>query len=64
MERRHVREINKTDDILGGQADTLKKAPAGNRHLNPLDPEYVYPGGTENINSLNDPFGQKTSSMS
>ena len=27
MQRRQVRELNRTDDIEGGQADTLKRGP-------------------------------------
>ena len=64
MERRQVRENNKTDDIVGGQASTLKRAPQGTRNINPLDPEYQYLGGTENINTNNDPYGNRHSSMS
>jgi len=31
---------------------------------NPLTPSYFYPGGAENIDLQNDPFGHKTCSMS
>ena len=34
------------------------------RKLNPLQPEYRYPGGQENINYLNDPYGASGSSVS
>ena len=64
MKRRQVRPANQTSDLPGGQADTLRKAPTGNRHLNPLEPNYFYPGGAENINTLNDMYGEKTCSMS
>lgn len=64
MQRRQVRPINKNEDIIGSQADTLKKAFVGKRCLNPLEPIYFYPGGTENVNTLNDPYGTKTCSMS
>ena len=30
---------------------------------NPLSPSYFYPGGAENVNAMNDPYGEKTSSM-
>ena len=63
MERRQVRPINETKDILGGQADTLKRGTGSNRQSNPLNPFYEYPGGTENINLQNDPFGETTCSM-
>ena len=59
-----MRAINDTSDIPGGQAGTLKKAPEGTRHLNPLTPNYAYLGGNENMNTLNDPYGEKTCSMS
>ena len=36
----------------------------GKRSCNPLTPEYFYPGGTENVNTMNDPYGEKTCSMS
>ena len=55
--------MNKTDDIEGGQADTLKRCPKGNRHINPLEPNYFYPGEAENVNNQNDPYGMRTSSM-
>jgi len=45
--RRDVRPINKTDDITGAQADSLKKRTTTNRHLSPLDPQYQFPGHTE-----------------
>ena len=64
MDRRQVRPINETGDIPGGQADTLKKAPVGSKPRNPLNPSYFYPGGAENMNTLNDPYGEKTNSMS
>ena len=53
-----------TDDIPGSQADTLKRAPKGDRSINPLEPQYQYPGNRENINTANDPYGFKTCSMS
>ena len=51
------------EDIAGCQASTLKRAfvggsgGAGNRNINPLEPNYFYPGGAENIDHLNDAFG-------
>ena len=64
VERRQVRPLNKNDDIEGSQPDTLKKAFVGKRNLNPLEPNYFYPGGAENINTMNDPYGLKNCSMS
>lgn len=64
MDRRQTRATNETKDILGGQADTLKRAPVGKRNVNPLEPNYFYPGATENINTVNDPYGERTNSMS
>ena len=63
IERRQVRPVNDTKDIAGGQADTLKRGAGSDRHINPLNPFYQYPGGTENINLQNDPFGVTTCSM-
>lgn len=64
MERRQTREINKTDDIAGCAASTVQKGPDTKRCLNPLSPEYVIPGCKEQpVNSVNDPYGMKTSSM-
>ena len=64
MDRRQVRPINELADIAGCQAGTLKKAFVGKRNINPLEPNYFYPGGSENVNHLNDPYGEKTNSMS
>ena len=64
MDRRQVRPHNKNDDIEGSQPDTLKRGLTGNRIIDPLDPSYFYPGGTENINTANDPYGLKNCSMS
>jgi len=64
MDRRQVRPVNEIGDIPGGQAGTLKKAFKGNRSVNPLTPNYLYPGGTENVDAMNDPYGEKVSSMS
>lgn len=64
MDRRQTRSINVTSDIAGCQADTLKRAFVGKRNLNPLEPNYFYPGDAENANNVNDPFGEKTCSMS
>ena len=57
MKRRQVREINKNDDIIGCQADTLKRAVATKRNINPLDPDYEVPGAKEGFNVMNDPYG-------
>ena len=64
MERRQVRPLNKNDDIDGSKPDTLKRGLSGKRVINPLEPSYFYPGGTENVNTLNDPYGLKNCSMS
>ena len=63
MKRRQVREVNVTSDIQGGQADTLKRACTTKRCLNPLEPSYVIPGHSEYLNTINDPYGERTSSM-
>lgn len=42
----------------------MKRSFAGNRCLDPLNPQYFYPGGAENINVINDPYGEVTCSMS
>ena len=66
VDRKDVREINQTKDIQGCQADTLKRGFIGEQRNvnNPLTPSYFYPGGAENIDLQNDPFGHKTCSMS
>lgn len=64
MDRRQVRPHNKNDDIEGSQPDTLKRGLNGKRVIDPLDPSYFYPGGTENINTANDPYGLKNCTMS
>jgi hypothetical protein len=62
--RKDVREMNKTSDIEGCKADTLKRAPDTKRCLNPLDPSYVVPGAGERpVDDLNDPYNMKHSSM-
>lgn len=43
-ERREFRQMNRTDDIDGAKAGSLKKCPATNRISNPLDPTYTVPG--------------------
>ena len=64
IERRQVRPCNKIEDIPGSQADTYKRGFQGQRHCNPLSPQYFYPGETENHNSQNDPYGERNNSMS
>ena len=64
MDRRQVRPHNRNDDIEGSQPDTLKRGLNGKRVIDPLDPNYFYPGGAENINTANDPYGLKNCSMS
>ena len=64
MDRRDVRLINRVDDIAGCGPDTIRRAPNTKRNLNPLIPEYVVPGCAEApVNDLNDPYGEKVSSM-
>lgn len=45
--RREVRGINRTDDIEGAQANSLKKGTQTNRFTSPLDPDYQFLGHTE-----------------
>lgn len=47
--RREVRELNRTDDIEGAQAGSLKRGTQSKRVTNPLDPSYQIPGATELI---------------
>lgn len=56
-ERKQFREINKTDDIEGANSGSLKKAPTTKRQLNPLSPEYKFPGHTDLVDKLN-PFSK------
>ena len=63
MKRRQVRPANKTDDIPGGQADTLRRCVSTTRQSNPLVPDYQVPGAAEGFNVMNDPYGQAASSM-
>lgn len=56
-ERKDYREINKTDDITGAKAGSLKKGPTTMRVSNPLDPNYSLPGYSELANP-NDVYGQ------
>jgi len=68
-ERRQIREVNYSKDIQGSVPGTLVhgiKRPEGmkNRTTNPLAPAYQFPGSSEQpIDRLNDPFGEKGSSM-
>jgi hypothetical protein len=43
-ERKEYREINRTDDIEGARAGSLRKGPNTKRVSNPLDPTYEIPG--------------------
>jgi hypothetical protein len=45
--RREVRGVNRTDDIDGAQAGSLKKGTQTKRFTSPLDPHYQYLGHTE-----------------
>lgn len=56
--RRDFRELNVTQDIPGAQRSTLKKGMKTKRCLNPLVPDYKYPGhlqDQEYVRSLYDP---------
>jgi hypothetical protein len=46
-ERKEYRQINKTDDIEGARAGSLKKGPTTTRISNPLDPTYEIPGAKD-----------------
>ena len=64
MERRDVRQINQVDDIERCGPDTVKRAPATKRNLNPLDPNYNVPGCSEQpVGVAHDPYGMAASSM-
>jgi len=43
-ERKEFRDINQTADIQGAQRSTLLKGISTLRQLNPLTPDYKYPG--------------------
>ena len=64
MKRRDVREINRVNDIDGCGPDTHKRGPNTKRVTNPLEPAYDVPGcGEGDAMDLNDPYGEKLSSM-
>lgn len=46
-ERKDFRQTNRTEDIEGAKAGSLKKGPTTNRISNPLDPDYAIPGQKE-----------------
>ena len=52
-QRRGVRGINKTDDIDGAQAGSLKRGTNTKRFTNPLDPNYQLLGHTELVDPSN-----------
>jgi hypothetical protein len=45
--RRDIRGVNRTDDIDGAQAGSLKKGTQTKRFTSPLDPQYQFLGHTE-----------------
>ena len=64
--RRTYRETGRNDDIIGSAANTVKHGisiPEGHKQrvLNPLMPEYQFPGATEVAED--DVFGFKSSTM-
>ena len=46
-DRKDYRQINRTDDIDGAKAGSLKKGPTTTRISNPLDPTYEIPGAKD-----------------
>lgn len=44
------------NDIKGTRSGSLQKGITSNRHLNPLQPEYVFPGQVE-LGKGNNPYG-------
>jgi hypothetical protein len=57
-ERRQIREIANNTDIYGSNAGSLRKGPNTIRSINPLMPNYQFPGRTELIN-VNDAYGKQ-----
>ena len=53
-----MKQTNITSDIIGCQADSLKKAPTTIRCTHPLDPNYQMPGRNE-LSNINDAFGKR-----
>ena len=51
------------NDVPGCNPDTVKKAITTNRNLNPLDPQYKFPGHTEEIVFGLNAYGPEGSSM-
>jgi len=55
-ERRQIREITNNNDIYGSNAGSLRRGPNTIRSINPLMPNYQFPGRTED---LNDAYGKQ-----
>ena len=50
-QRKQFKELNRTDDIEGARAGSLRKAPKTLRVSNPLDPAYTNPGEKDLLNT-------------
>ena len=62
--REHFGQMPKSyNDIPGNKADTLKKCMTTDRHLNPLDPAYQFPGHSEPVEAGLAAYGAEGSSM-
>jgi hypothetical protein len=57
--RKDYIETNKTSDIEGANAGSLKKSPTTKRNINPLNPNYMMPGASELVDGLNMYSGKK-----
>jgi len=57
-ERRQIREIANNTDIYGSNAGSLRKGPNTIRSINPLMPNYQFPGRNELIN-VNDAYDKQ-----
>lgn len=63
-QREHYVQMPKAyDDIPGCKADTLKKSMQTVRHINPLDPDYKFPGHSEQFVAGLQAYGEEGSSM-
>jgi hypothetical protein len=51
------------NDIPGCNPDTVQKAITTNRHLNPLDPKYQFPGHSEGLDHGFNAYGPEGCSM-
>jgi hypothetical protein len=57
-ERRQIRDITNNTDIYGSNAGSLRKGPNTIRSINPLMPNYQFPGRNELVN-VNDAYGKQ-----